>query len=324
MDVVPRPRFSKLRLAAFLAVCACILAAGLHRRVPQAYYQGRSTGSWIGEVVGAEGRQLEAIAAFNAMGTNAEPFLMNAMLANPDPLSRAYRVLYERLPSVAQGWLSKPEDPALSRMAAVILIQHATNTALIADVYPLLARPDSALRQSVLDALKNSRPSTNQLPYLVMAGADEDPFVGAEAWRRLAQMGPAAASAAPQVKALCDTSTNLEIRHDAAWVLWRMTSHTNTSLPVLEQVLFAARDSAQAHVVAHDLLMMNDTNAAFVSCLIHSLTNGDAADRAIVCSYLGQIGPAASAAIPALREALQDKAPEVRRRADVALSAIEK
>ncbi|HSY44229.1 MAG TPA: HEAT repeat domain-containing protein, partial [Candidatus Acidoferrum sp.] len=73
----------------------------------------------------------------------------------------------------------------------------------------------------------------------------------------------------------------------------------------------------------YHLRVMGDSSPFLVNTLANSLTNSQAGDRAIVCSFLGQIGPPAFAAIPALRKSLQDPEPEVRRCAEVALSKIE-
>jgi HEAT repeat protein len=105
--------------------------------------------------------------------------------------------------------------------------------------------------------------------------------------------------------------------------LWKITSQTNSAVPVLEGVLSQHQDAGHRHLAAYHLLVMGDSAPFFVTTLINSLANSQAGDRATVCTFLGQIGPPAAAAIPALRKALQDPGAEVRRRAEVALAKID-
>jgi HEAT repeat protein len=141
-------------------------------------------------------------------------------------------------------------------------------------------------------------------------------------WHRLAQMGPSASNAVPAVSNLC-SDPNIDVRQDAAWALWKITSQTNTAAPVLESFLSQSQDAERRHVAAYHLLVMGDSAPIFVTTLGNSLTNSQAGDRATVCTFLGRIGPPAATAIPALRKALQDSDAEVRRRAEVALSRID-
>ncbi len=92
---------------------------------------------------------------------------------------------------------------------------------------------------------------------------------------------------------------------------------------MLESTLTQNQDETSRDRVAYHLLLMGDSAPLLVNTLISSLTNTEAGVRANVCSLLRDIGPPAAAAIPALRETLQDSVPEVRRRAEVALSRID-
>jgi HEAT repeat protein len=118
----------------------------------------------------------------------------------------------------------------------------------------------------------------------------------------------------------CDDN-DTGVRGDAAWTLWKITSQTNTAVPVLESVLSQA--AGREDRTTYHLLLMGDASPLFVATLIGALTSRQAGDRAIVCSFLRDIGPPAAAAIPALRKALLDPEPEVRRCAEVALSRID-
>jgi HEAT repeat protein len=320
----PRRRFITTgRLAAALLACGIIVVFALSRRTPEAYYQGRSSTSWLREFFGNNTGAAQALAAFNEMGTNAQPVLVAALKASENPFIRMYRGFCARMPNAIQQHLPKADDPALLRMAAVVVLQHSSSSQIISNLYPMLSEPDSGLRLAVLQAVDNRTPDASQVPYIVLAGNDPDPYLRAEVWRRLSRMGPSAASAAPEVLKLC-ADPNVDVRQDAAWAYWKITGQTNASIPALEGALSQGQDANRRHLAAYHLLIMGDSSPFFVTILVNSITNSQAGDRATVCTFLGQIGPPAGAAVPALRKALQDPDAEVRRRAEVAISAIDK
>ena len=251
------------------------------------------------------------------MGTNAEPVLVTAIEARENPLARSFRRFYPRLPAAIRRHLPEPYDPLALRAAALFVLRNSVRIHITPKLLPFLKEPDSGLRLAVLSVVQ---PEAGQIPFLLLASDDPDAKVRREVMRCLSQIGPSAANAAPAVLQLCGDS-NMDVRQDAAWVLWKITGQTNTAVPVLEGILDAA--AGRNDVAAYHLLIMGDSAPFFVTTLINALTNSQAGDRAIVCSLLRDIGPPAAAAIPALRQALQDPEPEVRRNAEVALSRIE-
>jgi HEAT repeat protein len=307
-------------------VLFCVLGASdiVIQRPREAYYRGRSASSWLDEFLPHfnNPQAPDASEAFNEMGTNAEPVLVAALRGKGNPFIRIYRSFWARLPESIQQHLPKTDDPELLRMAAVIVLQHSTSGPMVSDLYPMLKEPDSAFRLAILQATENQIPNADQIHWLTLAGNDPDPYLRSELWRRLNKLGAAAAPAAPYVLKFC-SDTNIDVRADAAWTLWKLTGQTNTSVPVLESVLSQHPEAGQRHTAAYHLILMGDSTPVFVNTLILSLTNSQAGDRATVCSFLGEIGAHAAAAIPALRKALDDPNAEVRRRAEVALSAIE-
>jgi HEAT repeat protein len=226
------------------------------------------------------------------------------------------------MPAAIEQLLPKPEDPELMRMAAVVVLQHSSSSQIISNLYPMFKEPDSGLRLAVLQAVANRIPDAGQIPLLALAGNDPDPYLRSEVWHRLSRLGTSAAVAAPSVLKFC-ADDNLDVRQHAAWTLWKITGQTNAAVPVLESILSQSQDANRRHLAAYHLLIMGDSDPFFVTTLINSLAHGQAVDRAIVCSFLGEIGPPAAAAIPVLRKALHDPDEIVRRRAEVALSTIE-
>ncbi len=320
---MPRRRFiTKGRLAAIVFVAASVIVVVFLSRAPEPSFGGHSASSWLREILAANGKENQALEAFDKMGTNAYPLLMRALGGKENPFVRMYRHSWERMPTGLQQRLPKPDEPALLQMAAVVVFQRSPSNELFPDLYPMLKEPDSAVRQAVLNATKDHNPDASQIPLLALAADDPDITVRTEVWRRLSRLGPAATSALPYVLKFC-ADHDPQVRQDAAWALWQITKQTNAAVPVLEDALSRNRDAGQRHLAAYHLLVMGDSGPTFVTALVDSLTNSQAGDRAAVCSFLGQIGRPAAAAIPALRKALQDPEPEVRRRAEVALSSID-
>jgi hypothetical protein len=344
---MPRRRFITIgRLTATVVVVGIIAVVAWSQKTPEAYYQGHSASYWLSELLGAnQGLARFALAAdmandtaqplpsadrgpglaleaFANMGTNADPVLVAALVGRESPLMRLYRDVWARMPTSIQQHLPMREQPGMLRMEAVIVFERRAPTQPMPDLYAMLKEPDSDLRLAVLDATRNRAANASQLPLLILAARDPDMRVRSEVWRRLGRMGALADDSIPTLLKFCEDS-NPDVRQEAAWALWNITGKTNIAITVTESVLSQRQDANSRHKMAYHLLMMGDSAPFFVTTLINSLTNSSAGDRAIICSFLGQIGPPAAAAIPGLRKALQDPEPEVRRRAEVALSRIE-
>jgi HEAT repeat protein len=344
---MPRRRlFTNGRLTAVVLFAGIIGIIAISRRTPEAYYQGHSASYWLRQLFGAKrglsrvlaaadamGTDVDpsrgatrgptpALEAFENMGTNADPVLVAALRGRENPFIRLYRGVWARLPTALQDHLPIRDDPWELRMEAVIVFQHAAPNRPMPNLYEMLKEPDSGLRLAVLNATENRIPDANQISLLLLAGNDPDTSVRQEVWHRLEHIGASASNALPFVLKLC-SDDNINVRQDAAWALWNITGQTNTAVPVIESALSRSLSASRRHQMAYHLLMMGDSAPFFVATLVNSLTNNEAGDRVTVCSFLREIGPPASSAIPALRKALQDPEPEVRRRAEVALSRID-
>jgi HEAT repeat protein len=305
-----------------LIIAALLGAMSVIGSVPEAYYQGRSASSWLRDLARSNEEFAEALEAFKKMGTNAEPVLVAALREKENPLVRIYRGLSPRMPSFIQQHLPKAEQPALLRMAAVIALQHSSSKEIMDALYPMFKEPDSGLRLALLQAVENQVPNASQVSMLVSAADDRDPYLRSQVWARLRKLGASAVPAVPEITSLCSNG-DVHVHQEAAWTLWRITSQTNTAVPALENALRQDEDANERHLIAYHLLLMGDSGPAFVDTLVNSLTNSQPTDRATVCTFLGQIGPRAAVAVPALQKALHDPEETVRRRAEVALSAIE-
>jgi HEAT repeat protein len=256
--------------------------------------------------------------AFRQLGTNAEPVLIDAIKARENSLARIYRRAYPRLRPALRQRLPEPYDPLALRAAALMALENPVRIHIVPKLLPLLKEHDSGLRLAVLSVIV--QPDASQIPFLLLAGDDPDAKVRREVLRCLSQIGLSASNAAPAVLKLCADSASA-IRQDAAWTLWKITQQTNAAVPMLESDLRLPAAIDQS--AAYHLLLMGDSSPFLVDTLIDALTNRKAGDRAIICSFLRDLGPPAAAAIPALRKAMHDPEPEVRRRAEVALTRID-
>ncbi len=136
-----------------------------------------------------------------------------------------------------------------------------------------------------LDSLHKLGPDV--VPLLVEMMAQPGTEGRAQAFKELAKLGPAAAKAAPQLTKLLKHE-NLEIRRDAAIVLWKVEKNV-TAIPVLASLL-------------------KEDNTALVMSAAYAL---------------GQIGPDAREALPALKTALNHADMNVQTAAKSAIKKID-
>jgi HEAT repeat protein len=289
---MPRRRFITIvGLTAVVLACGVMAWVVANRRPPEPVFQGRSASYWLREIFGAKGRQSQAMAAFRQMGTNAEPVLVTAMAAKENLLDRMFRRMYPRLPAMIRQRFPQPADHAELRSAAGLVLMNNPFDDIVPKLLPLLATPDSGVRMAVFSAVQNRIGPTDagQVPVVLMAANDPD----------------------------------LDVRMEAAVALWKITGQTNTAVPILQSILVRQADARHRHWAACYLWEMRQADPLLIPTFIDSLTNRQAGIRMSACSCLGQIGPPATAAIPALRQALQDVDSEVRRRAKSALTRID-
>jgi len=274
-----------------MLACATIAYIALSRRTPESVFQNHSASYWLRAVFGVKGQQHQALAAFRRMGTNADPVLVAAIQDRETPLARLYRHIFPQLPRAIQERLTQPNDPQTLRSAAELVLLNVPSSQIAPKLLPLLKELDSAVRLAVLNSVQN--------------------FIG-----------PADIGQAPMVL-LAAKDPDADVRMRAALALWKITGQTNTAIPVLETTLNLTQDAVRRHWAACYLLEMGKSDPLLTVIFMNSLTNGQPGVRMSACSCLGRIGPSAAAAIPSLRNALHDPQAEVRRRAEMALRAID-
>ncbi len=238
-----RQNITKVSLIAAVLACGFIAYIAVSRSTPEASFQGHSASYWLRQLVrslnigspvllsprvGSSSHggptPFQVRQAFSAMGTNAEPVLIKAVIAKENMLTKTFRRVYPRLPACMRKLLPEPFDPLALRTAALFVLQSPGSIDIAPKLLPWLKEPDFRLRLAILSVV--SQPDASQIPFLLLAGDDPSVRVRSEVLRHLSQIGPSAARAAPAVLKHCGDS-DLNVRQDAAWALWKITGQTN-------------------------------------------------------------------------------------------------
>ena len=219
--------------------------------------------------------------------------------------------------------LSDP-DPAAGLSGGAALIRLGA-TAL----EPLRARlSDPVLRGPVLEILAALGPTAKPaVDDVITALDDSDPIIRGEAAVAIAAIGPDAAAAVPMLlKTLADGNAAPESRYSAAYALGRIGP---AAKPAAEQMrsLITSPDEVLATVAAWSMLKITPEDTSLIDQAIPALSKAVRADRELVrleaAVSLGDIGPAASSAIPILElVSEEDSSRQVRDAAGKALKKI--
>lgn len=162
------------------------------------------------------------------------------------------------------------------------------------------------------------------VPALIDALDDPDAATRSEVLLALAAMGPDARPAA-SVVIKCLNDPDLKVRYAACYCLGRLGTEAEVAKEMLQRHLkspdrFLALASAWALACIDP--QCAETAARSVAVLINGLKEREASTRVHAAEALGALGALAKDAVPALRQALKDPSPEVRRAAGQALRAI--
>ena len=219
--------------------------------------------------------------------------------------------------------LSDP-DPAVGLSGGAALIRLGATS-----LEPLRVRlSDPVLRGRVLEILaalgSKAKPVVDDV---IKSLDDSDPMIRGEAAVAIAAIGPDAAAAVPVLlKSLTDANASPDIRYSAAYALGRIGP---AAQPAAEQMrsLVTSPDEVLATVASWSMLKITPDDKSLLDQAIPALRKAVRADREIVrleaAVTLGDIGPAASSAIPILElVSEEDSSRQVRDAAGKALKKI--
>jgi HEAT repeat protein len=225
-------------------------------------------------------------------------------------------------PSELQAGLPRPLPPLADWLEALshdspfeqgqdpsIWDQVAPRPALVPILISLLKDPDREVRVRVLTALGNFGGQAHRvLPAVRLALKktaleDDDAFIRTQAARALLQVGPEPDS---EVAGLSDSLRNelAVLRFHAAVALGNLGRKARLAVPALIHTALWDEDLAVRVEAAVSLWKIERSGPLAIPVLIEALE----ADNEMICwmaaDALGQIGPEAREAVPALRQAL--------------------
>jgi HEAT repeat protein len=289
------------------------------RQPAEPSWQGRPAGYWLARV--GTTNNLRALQAFHDIGTNGYSVLIAAFEGKESSFRRALRRIYTKLPEEIQRHVSPPIDPGILRWAAEIVLRRSS----LEFVPPLLKEPNPDLHRIGLDILTDQTGplKPDQVRLLVSFCHDTDPGIRYSAVLCLSQVGPSAAGALPALVPL-RADPDAGVKNRAVETMWRIILvQTNASVPVLKSMLHQSNDEYSRRWAAVYLGDIGQKDPLVIATLIELLTNTDWEIRASACPALSEFVPAAVAAVPALRDALNDPNAFVRLGAKLALQKIE-
>jgi HEAT repeats len=260
-------------------------------RAPEPSYQGKSLTAWMDDFARlttpytGRGIDLKFTDAFHAMGSNCIPLIFKRLERQDSVLRTKYRSFWPRLPKALQKILPTP-GPVLSAVPVALLIDSFGQTPFplllselgsrsstarqvaITRLHPARLTPDqidqvdpvmiarlsdtnAATRLYAAGFLGERGPKASKaVPALVLALRLSDtgpaPFEKwpARVWvaTALGKMGPTASSALPALTGLI-TDPDSYVRWKAAAAIWQISSNVETSLPILVQELPASLET---------------------------------------------------------------------------------
>jgi len=207
-------------------------------------------------------------------------------------------------------------------MTALTGLLLSTTAVLAADptVAELIAKvaksPDEAAKLAAIDSLGLlGKKAAEAVPTLTATLKDSSAAVRAHAAQTLGEIGDPAKVAVPEIAALI-ADPDATVRREAMEAIGAIRPGPKVTVPLFIKLLESS--DAQARHAAMSTLA--DQGKAAVPFLIDSLSNEQAAYWG--CLVLNEIGPDAQEAVPALTKLIDDKRPEVRREAILALVQI--
>jgi hypothetical protein len=315
----------RITLLFVLIVAAAMVVFAVRRRTApatQAVYQGKTAQEWLGEWPTNSSAVMQAI---RGMGTNAVPGIIEALGERDTPGKRFYRKMYPRLPAVWRRHHVLPKSAAELGYPAEILLPIQTNLRpFLPELMDIAAQKNNHGRFAILSATYQlfGPDDKKYVPTLVQFLVDTNTIVRLQATWCLQNIGPSAIGAVPGLKtAMKDDS--LDVRICAAWAIWRIDRQTNLVSAALKHESSSGQVSTYKNLIPGFLREINPSDPVIIPSLIDLLNSPDENKRTSGAISLWGFGPEASAAVPALTNAIESGSPMFRNYALRALKKID-
>jgi hypothetical protein len=315
----------RISLLLVLVVAAAMVVFAVRRRTApaaQAIYQGKTAQEWLDEWPTNSTAVMQAI---QGMGTNAVPGIIEALGERDTPGTRFYRKMYPRLPAVWRRHHVLPKSAAELGYPAEIMLPLQTNLRpFLPELMDMALEKNNHGRPAILSATYQlfGPDDKKYVPALVQFLADTNRYVRQLAAYCLQKIGPAAIGAVPGLKtAMKDDS--LDVRIGAAWAIWMIDRETNLVSAALKHELSSTQSPTYKSSIPIFLRAINPNDPVILPSLIDLLNSSDENKRTSGAISLWGFGPEASAAVPALTNAIESGSPMLRNYALRALKKID-
>jgi hypothetical protein len=316
------------RWSAFLVLILGITLLGrcIHAWVSRApTYQGKSAGAWFAEFARTMNPREEtaSLNALRALGPATVPVLLNAVRAKDTGLKSFELFIWTQLPVMIKSRLSAPVPAAQRRAKAYVVLAEIDPDAddALRALLQGLKDPSQAVRLQCARGLMRIPQSSPEVDSALRAAChDRDPLVRDQAAATLRCVG----SKPEENRQLIERSqVNLSFHQPLYFTGITSGQLTWKSVPQLAKDL--KRPNREYRYVA--TLALRERGLGIreaLPVLIESLNDSYYLVRMGVVKTLGQLGPEAKAAVPALTRLLEETSDEPLRRALVhALQNIE-
>src|SRR5947207_2410826 len=304
------PASSELRrsLAIGVVVALGIFAAGVliwPKRGPR--YEGRSAGYWVEQLLH---ENIKAREALRHIGPAAVPALADAVNRRRSRLWTQLAAWRPNLPPfVARRLPNHALDQLLQERAIEVLYEFGPAAA---PAVPALIGVEASLNDMIgfgsagLAHATLLRIGPAGLPYLIQTLGGKSAKIRANAASYIGHLGPAAASAAPALARTLKSDANPTVRSSAVIALGRIGPAAVAALPELKAALRLDDDYFRLEVI-RALWTVGRESETTVPILMKILEDRNNPNRAGAAMVLGEMGPAAKAALPALAKVLREE-----------------
>lgn len=313
----------RIILFSIVAVAVSCVAVVVINRMRQPQYHGKPINGWLNLLAkgtaSSDGKVIKkAQEAISNIGPAAAPFIVSKLKSSDSWFHRRYRTLYVKLP----GWIKEAvPQPAVefnvgdgeraffwmgpNSMPAFVHALKQANVNVRTAVVMAMGQVQVRSRADVSPAL----------PELIECLSESDPYLLVYTLQVLAGLGPRAAPAVPALIPTLSTSevgrepgSRVSVRAAAAQALGSIGPGASNALPVLRPLLNDL-DAFRRIVAAASIWRICGDASNTVPVLIRGVREASSPPVArIAVRVLGEMGPQAKDAVPALLEILSSDA----------------